>query len=88
MPRWPGHMRGTRAAVLWDGHPCITMSPASALAKWREHQIEEVKASSGLRAIELLLTLRALPPNLPPRRRTRSATSKMPNFWSLVLGRA
>jgi len=35
----------------------ITTSPVSALAKWREHQIEEVKASSWIQTIELIQTL-------------------------------
>jgi hypothetical protein len=31
------HVRVSGAAVLRDGHRRVTMSPASALAKWREH---------------------------------------------------
>ena len=50
-------MRATGAVVLRDGHPCVTTSPASTLAKWREHQIEEVKASSWIQTIELIQTL-------------------------------
>ena len=50
-------MRPSEAAALCDGHQRVTTSSVSAQAKWHEHHIEEVKASSWIQIIELIRAL-------------------------------